>query len=259
MYTVSLIMVLVVSQQDQRRPVDAIVVLGAAQYNGRPSPVLRARLDHALSLYRERLAPLIVVTGGVGRGDTTSEAQVGQRYLDVGRQGVGDEPGQSEGAAEAKGDERTASIGDRAPRQERQRRRGGGQDPDDPDIRERQVQAVDVDDGVERHRGDQAAAVETLGKGDPRQDRPITQRSQRIAGRVERRNLGVGRAKADVGDRADQADEPRDGDSHLATDPVRQDATRERCERGRRGPAGAQEATTRPRIREGYMVPHSRR
>jgi uncharacterized SAM-binding protein YcdF (DUF218 family) len=73
--------VLVVSQQDQRRPVDAIVVLGAAQYNGRPSPVLRARLDHALGLYREGLAPLIVVTGGVGRGDTTSEAIVGRRYL----------------------------------------------------------------------------------------------------------------------------------------------------------------------------------
>lgn len=80
-YTVSLIMVLVVSQQDQRRPVDAIVVLGAAQYNGRPSPVLRARLDHALGLYREKLAPLVVVTGGIGRGDTTSEALVGQRYL----------------------------------------------------------------------------------------------------------------------------------------------------------------------------------
>ena len=71
-------MVLVVSQQDQRQPVDAIVVLGAAQYNGRPSPVLRARLDHALGLYREGLAPLIVVTGGVGRGDTTSEAMVGR-------------------------------------------------------------------------------------------------------------------------------------------------------------------------------------
>ncbi|MEP7175701.1 MAG: YdcF family protein [Gemmatimonadales bacterium] len=80
-YTVSLIQVLVVSQQDQRQPVDAIVVLGAAQYNGRPSPVLRARLDHALTLYRERRAPLIIVTGGVGRGDTTSEALVGQRYL----------------------------------------------------------------------------------------------------------------------------------------------------------------------------------
>jgi uncharacterized SAM-binding protein YcdF (DUF218 family) len=80
-YTVALVMVLVVSQQDQRRPVDAIVVLGAAQYNGRPSPVLRARLDHALQLYREGLAPRIVVTGGVGRGDTTSEAIVGGHYL----------------------------------------------------------------------------------------------------------------------------------------------------------------------------------
>ena len=80
-YTVSLIMVLVVSQQDQRQPVDAIVVLGAAQYNGRPSPVLRARLDQALALYREGLAPVVIVTGGVGRGDTTSEAAVGRRYL----------------------------------------------------------------------------------------------------------------------------------------------------------------------------------
>ena len=73
-YTVSLIMVLMVSQQDERQPVDAIVVLGAAQYNGRPSPVLRARLNHAMALYRERLAPMIIVTGGVGRGDTTSGA-----------------------------------------------------------------------------------------------------------------------------------------------------------------------------------------
>ena len=80
-YTVSLVMVLIVSQQDERRPADAIVVLGAAQYNGRPSPVLRARLNQALALYREQLAPLVVVTGGVGRGDTTSEATVGRRYL----------------------------------------------------------------------------------------------------------------------------------------------------------------------------------
>jgi len=80
-YTSSLVLVLVVSQQDQRQPVDAIVVLGAAQYNGRPSPVLRARLDHALGLYREGLASLVVVTGGVGRGDTMSEALVGARYL----------------------------------------------------------------------------------------------------------------------------------------------------------------------------------
>ena len=80
-YTVALTLVLVASQHDERHEADAIVVLGAAQYNGRPSPVLRARLDHALGLYREGLAPLIVVTGGVGPGDTTSEALVGRRYL----------------------------------------------------------------------------------------------------------------------------------------------------------------------------------
>jgi uncharacterized SAM-binding protein YcdF (DUF218 family) len=93
-YTSSLVMVLVVSQQDQRQPVDAIVVLGAAQYNGRPSPVFRARLDHALGLYRQKLAPLVVVTGGIGRGDTMSEALVGTRYLKS--QGI---PGDSVAAA----------------------------------------------------------------------------------------------------------------------------------------------------------------
>jgi uncharacterized SAM-binding protein YcdF (DUF218 family) len=80
-YTVAFVLVLVVSQLDERRQADAIVVLGAAQYNGWPSPVLRARLDHALALYRERLAPAIVVTGGVGRGDKESEAMVARRYL----------------------------------------------------------------------------------------------------------------------------------------------------------------------------------
>ncbi|MDQ3222634.1 MAG: YdcF family protein [Gemmatimonadota bacterium] len=80
-YTVALVMALIVSQQDQRRPADAIVVLGAAQYNGRPSPVLRSRLNHALRLYREGLAPRIIVTGGMGRGDTTSEATVSRRFL----------------------------------------------------------------------------------------------------------------------------------------------------------------------------------
>jgi uncharacterized SAM-binding protein YcdF (DUF218 family) len=103
-YTIALILVLVVSQEDQRRPAEAIVVLGAAQYNGRPSPVLRARLDHALGLYREGLAPIIVVTGGVGVGDTTSEAMVGRRYLmghGVPAEGV---------AAEAVGRTTTASM-----------------------------------------------------------------------------------------------------------------------------------------------------
>lgn len=73
--------VVAASRQDQRRPVDAIVVLGAAQYSGRPSPVLAARLEHALALYRERLAPVLVVTGGIGRGDRESEATVAHRWL----------------------------------------------------------------------------------------------------------------------------------------------------------------------------------
>jgi uncharacterized SAM-binding protein YcdF (DUF218 family) len=70
-----------VSRLDQRRKADAIVVLGAAQYNGRPSPVLKARLDHAVELYRAGLAPAVVVTGGIGAGDRMSEATVGHRYL----------------------------------------------------------------------------------------------------------------------------------------------------------------------------------
>jgi uncharacterized SAM-binding protein YcdF (DUF218 family) len=75
------IAVLEAGRRDRARPADAIVVLGAAQYEGRPSPVLRARLDHALALWRRRLAPVVIVTGGTGVGDTTSEAAVGRRYL----------------------------------------------------------------------------------------------------------------------------------------------------------------------------------
>jgi uncharacterized SAM-binding protein YcdF (DUF218 family) len=82
----SLAAVLIWEQNDQARPASAIVVLGAAQYVGRPSPVLRARLDHAIDLWRRKLAPVIIVTGGTGRGDTTSEAAVSRRYAI--RQGV---------------------------------------------------------------------------------------------------------------------------------------------------------------------------
>jgi uncharacterized SAM-binding protein YcdF (DUF218 family) len=67
-------------RRDFARPADAIVVLGAAQYDGRPSPVLRARLDHAISLYQAGVAPVLITTGGVGVGDTVSEAVVGRRY-----------------------------------------------------------------------------------------------------------------------------------------------------------------------------------
>src|SRR5689334_21489855 len=66
---------------DEARSADAIAVLGAAQYNGRPSPVFRARLDHAAALYQRGLAPVVLVTGGVGTGDTVSESEVGRRYL----------------------------------------------------------------------------------------------------------------------------------------------------------------------------------
>jgi uncharacterized SAM-binding protein YcdF (DUF218 family) len=60
---------------------DAIVVLGAAQYAGRPSPVLRARLDHALALWQRGLAPTVMVTGGRADGDRYTEAEASRRYL----------------------------------------------------------------------------------------------------------------------------------------------------------------------------------
>src|SRR6267378_8716533 len=73
--------VALVGAHDEARSADAIAVLGAAQYNGRPSPVFRARLDHAAALYQRGLAPVVLVTGGVGSGDTLSESDVGRRYL----------------------------------------------------------------------------------------------------------------------------------------------------------------------------------
>jgi uncharacterized SAM-binding protein YcdF (DUF218 family) len=79
-WLVSLIGVILWERRDTARPASAIVVLGAAQYVGRPSPVLRARIDHAIALWRRGLAPKIIFTGGFGDRDTTSEAAVGQRY-----------------------------------------------------------------------------------------------------------------------------------------------------------------------------------
>lgn len=69
------------SRRDQARPAQAIVVFGTAQYNGRPSPVLAARLDHAIELYQRRLAPVIVVTGGNQPGDRYTEASASANYL----------------------------------------------------------------------------------------------------------------------------------------------------------------------------------
>ncbi len=67
--------------RDEARPAQAIIVLGAAQYDGRPSPVFRARLDHAAVLYERRLAPVVVVTGGGQPGDRYSEARAAAEYL----------------------------------------------------------------------------------------------------------------------------------------------------------------------------------
>jgi uncharacterized SAM-binding protein YcdF (DUF218 family) len=73
--------VVLASGQDQREQVDAIVVLGAAQYDGTPSPALAGRLDRALELYEEGLAPRIVLTGSKQEGDRFTEAFSGYRYL----------------------------------------------------------------------------------------------------------------------------------------------------------------------------------
>ena len=69
------------SRRDEARRVDAIVVFGAAQYNGRPSPVLAARLDHAADLYKRDVADRVVVTGGGQPGDRTTEASASAAYL----------------------------------------------------------------------------------------------------------------------------------------------------------------------------------
>jgi uncharacterized SAM-binding protein YcdF (DUF218 family) len=68
-------------QSDEARPVDAIVVMGAAQYDGRPSPQLQARLDHAIGLWRYGVAPIVVVTGGKQPLDRFTEAEASAAYL----------------------------------------------------------------------------------------------------------------------------------------------------------------------------------
>lgn len=80
LWALTMVEIVITGKRDEARPAAAIVVLGAAQYVGRPSPVLRARLDHAIALWRTGFAPLLIVTGGRGEGDTTSEAAVSRRY-----------------------------------------------------------------------------------------------------------------------------------------------------------------------------------
>jgi uncharacterized SAM-binding protein YcdF (DUF218 family) len=80
-YFVSLVQVWQTGQVDDDGPVDAIVVMGAAQYDGRPSPQLAARLDHVVELWPEGIAPLVVVTGGNLPGDRFTEAEASAAYL----------------------------------------------------------------------------------------------------------------------------------------------------------------------------------
>jgi uncharacterized SAM-binding protein YcdF (DUF218 family) len=67
--------------QDEAQTADFIVILGAAQYNGRPSPVFKARLDHAVTLFQKQYAPRLITTGGHGIDPRYSEADVGKSYL----------------------------------------------------------------------------------------------------------------------------------------------------------------------------------
>ena len=69
------------AQFDLAEPADAIAVLGAAAYSGKPSPVLKARLDHGLELYNKGFAPLIIATGGTHPGEKFSEGATGKKYL----------------------------------------------------------------------------------------------------------------------------------------------------------------------------------
>lgn len=69
------------ADRNEARPADAIAVFGAAEYDGRPSPVLKARLDHGLALYQEKIAPLVITLGGGDPADRHSEGAVGHDYL----------------------------------------------------------------------------------------------------------------------------------------------------------------------------------
>jgi Uncharacterized conserved protein len=88
LWALSAMAVIAWSARDDSGHESAVVVLGAAQYAGRPSPVLKARLDHGIELWRRNPTGLLVLTGGTGSGDTTSEAEVGRTY--VRKQGVPD-------------------------------------------------------------------------------------------------------------------------------------------------------------------------
>ena len=80
-FAVTFLQVWQTSRRDDARPAQAVIVLGAAQFDGRPSAVLRARLDHAAALYHRKVAPFVVVTGGKLEGDRFTESAASANYL----------------------------------------------------------------------------------------------------------------------------------------------------------------------------------
>jgi len=95
---------------DEARPAEAIVVFGAAEYAGRPSPVFKARLDHAFDLYQRGIAPAVITTGGFGPDPTFSEGGVGRDYLS--RRGIPDASliAETQSADTAESADRVAAI-----------------------------------------------------------------------------------------------------------------------------------------------------
>jgi uncharacterized SAM-binding protein YcdF (DUF218 family) len=79
--TVTAVEVVSTASLQELHPADAIVVFGAAEYSGHPSPVLRARLDHALDIFHDGDAPVVITTGGAGADPSFSEGGVGRDYL----------------------------------------------------------------------------------------------------------------------------------------------------------------------------------
>jgi uncharacterized SAM-binding protein YcdF (DUF218 family) len=98
------------SRRDEAQPADAIIVFGAAEYSGRPSPVFRARLDHAITLYSRGMAPYLIITGGAGRDPQFSEGGVGRDYLAT--RGIGERHliAETQGENTAESAERVAVI-----------------------------------------------------------------------------------------------------------------------------------------------------
>lgn len=107
-FAVTLVQVWLTSRKYEPQPAQAIVVMGAAQYNGVPSPDLRARLHEALLLYEEGYAPLIGVTGSKEKGDRFTEAESGAMYLEAHRV-------PADRILEAGGDDSWLNLADLAP------------------------------------------------------------------------------------------------------------------------------------------------